>query len=85
MSDIDMIYEEAADFAALMGERLAAHDNRHGTAWKGMGVDALMQLVYQNMEELEIALKYDNDVADKAADVANLLWMVADRAEHGED
>lgn len=80
---MDQVYPEAIAFATLMGDRLMAHDNKHGRAWKRMGTDELMELVYQNMEELEIALKYQNDVGEKAADVANLLWMVADQSENG--
>jgi hypothetical protein len=78
-----VIYPEAEQFTAAMDERLRRSEAEHGRAWKTMSVEQLMSLANQNFDEFDIALRYGNDIEAKAADVANILWMVVDQARHG--
>ncbi len=68
-------YHIAAD---LLDTRMreAFAQNPRGELYRTLSVDKLMKMLRQNVDELELALKYDNDVEDKLADVGNYAAFI---------
>lgn len=67
------------EFAVAMTRKLV--DNDHKTGWKNLELEWLLKRVSEEVEELVQAVAYDvgeNFVLDEAADVANMVAMVAD-------
>lgn len=50
-------------------------ENVRGDAYREYSQERLLRMIEQNFEEFLLAIKYDNDVEDKAGDVANFIGM----------
>ncbi len=71
-----------AAFADHMEGMIARNErNAEGPGWltEQFPIERMIRILRQDVEELEIAVRLDGDVLDKAADVANLAMMIADR------
>jgi hypothetical protein len=57
---------------------VALQRDRRGTEWRNEDMLRLLKRARQNLDELEIAVKYGIDVDEKAADAANSVLFVWD-------
>lgn len=76
--EIDTFHQILGDFMEVMQKQTSRNWHKGGReAWLG-GIDKYLQEAQQNLAELRIALAYGNDVAEKAADVANDMFYIYD-------
>lgn len=65
--------------ALLLPAMLRQHELNHpakGDAYRRTPADDLLKLLRMNVEELQVAVSFGLDVADKAADVANFAAYI---------
>lgn len=53
--------------------RQMAEENPRGDLYRTFPLEKLLRGLRQNVDEIELALKYNNDVTDKIGDAANYL------------
>lgn len=63
---------------------LARSVNPRGDLYRKLPVARLLLMLEQNVEEVKLAIKYDNDVPDKLADVGNYCAFLLHNYLEGE-
>lgn len=66
----------ATEHLAILMDK-ARLENPRGDLYRTLPEDKLFRMLEQNVAELFLAIKYDNDVLDKVADIANYCAFIA--------